>query len=122
MEYLEHTGLVGYSTLSQPPPAAGVRPAIDEPHLNQGTNTTHVNVNPVNGPELMIALVVYVAALVGIVSLLYLLGNASLRGRWTSPRPGQPRHALRREHRSGYAQRTLAPERHRRLHRSGSNL
>jgi predicted outer membrane protein len=117
MEYLEHTGLVGNSTLSQPPlsqpplsqpplsqpppPAAGVRPASDEPHLNQGTITTRVNVNPANGPEVMIALVVYIAALVGIVGLLYLLGNASLRGRWSSPRSGQPRHALRSEHRSG---------------------
>ena len=128
MEYLEHTGLVGYSTLSPPPlsqtppPAADVRPASDEPHLNQGTITTQVNVNPANGPEVMIALVVYVAALMGIIGLLYLLGNASLRGRWTSPRPGQPRHALRSEHRSGFAPRTPPSERHRRLHRSGSNL
>lgn len=94
MEYLEHTGLVGYSTLPQPPPpAAGDRPARDDAHLNQGINTTRVNPNPVNGPEAVIALVVYVAALVGIVGLLYLLRNASLH-------PGQPRHALRSEHRS----------------------
>lgn len=87
MEYLERTGLVDYSTLPEPPRP----PAGPEPRVNQVVNAT-----PVGGANVLVAAAVYVGALLGIVGLLTLLGNAGLRERRTGARSARPRHAAAR--------------------------
>jgi predicted outer membrane protein len=87
MEYLERTGLVDYSTLPEPPRP----PAGPEPRVNQVVNAT-----PVGGANVLVAAAVYVGALLGIVGLLTLLGNAGLRARRTGARSARPRHAAAR--------------------------
>ncbi|MGH3778947.1 MAG: DUF4142 domain-containing protein [Pseudonocardiaceae bacterium] len=111
-EYLERTGLVDYAALPEPPapatapqaaalpPAAAVAPAVAKhgPHLNEVARVT-----PVTGAPVMIVALVYLAAPLAIVGLLWLLGTAGLRARRARPglhrsfdQPGRPRHAAHR--------------------------
>jgi predicted outer membrane protein len=118
-EYLESTGLVDYTALDEPPapatapPAAAVPPAaaaasapgpgapaaVDHgQHLNQVASVT-----PVNGAPVMIAALVYTAALLAIIGLLSLLGTAAFRTRRARPavqhsvhHPNRSRHAAQR--------------------------
>ncbi|MGH3964134.1 MAG: DUF4142 domain-containing protein [Pseudonocardiaceae bacterium] len=129
-EYLERTGLVDYSALPEPPtpaaapPAAVVPPTAAVPlaaaapqaaalplaaavapavadhgqHLNEVASVT-----PVNGAPVMIVALAYIAALLAIVGVLWLLGTAGLRARRARPglhrsfdQPGRPRHAAHR--------------------------
>ena len=120
MEYLERTGLVNYATLPEPPrpaatfpaaagpprdlrpqaaptpPAAGLPPARVPPAGQEQQVNQVVNATPVGGPNVVVAAVVYIGALLGIVGLLTLLGNAGLRARRTSTRSARPRHAAQR--------------------------
>lgn len=130
-EYLESTGLVDYSTLPPPPtpatapPATAIPPtaagplAATEPQAaalpptaaavapaaaDHGQHLDQVAiVTPLNGAPVMIAALVYTAALLAIVGLLTLLGTAALRARRARPglhrsfdQPGRPRHAAQR--------------------------
>jgi predicted outer membrane protein len=87
-----------------PPPAAAPGPAVvtaavdHSQHLNQVANVT-----PVNGAQVMIVPLIYIAALVAIVGLLSVLGTAGLRARRARPSlqrsfdpSGRPRHAAQR--------------------------
>jgi predicted outer membrane protein len=115
MEYLERTGLVNYATLPEPPrpaaalptaagtpatprlPAASAPPAVGLPPVSQEQQVNQVvNAIPVNGANVVVAAVVYIGALLGVVGLLTLLGNAGLRARRTGARPARPRHAAQR--------------------------
>jgi predicted outer membrane protein len=97
MEYLERTGLVNYATLPEPmPPAAGLPPARVPPTGREQQIDQVVNATPDNGANVVVAAVVYIGALLGIVGLLTLLGDAGLRARRTSARPARPRHAAQR--------------------------
>ena len=122
-EYLESTGLVDFSALPEPPapdaapPATVVPPAATAPAAAVSTGVTAVghqqHVDPVaqasstGGAKVMVAGLVYVAALLAIVGLLWLLGTAGVRARQSRrplPRtvaepaglPSRPRHAAQR--------------------------
>ncbi|MGH3983593.1 MAG: DUF4142 domain-containing protein [Pseudonocardiaceae bacterium] len=125
-EYLESTRLVDYSALPEAPdpttaplaaaappaaaaaapsPAAASTPAAVAPaavdhaqHLGQVANVT-----PANGTNVMIAGLVYAAALLAIIGLLSLLGTTVARTRRSRPRlqhvfehTSRPRHAAQR--------------------------
>ncbi|MGH3975907.1 MAG: hypothetical protein ACRDS9_21635, partial [Pseudonocardiaceae bacterium] len=88
-----------------PPAVAGAAPAADAPTAaDHGQHLSQVaNVIPANGSDVMIAAVVYSAALLAIIGLLSLLGNSMLRARRDRLRPqrafDQParsRHAAQR--------------------------
>ena len=108
-EYLESTKLVDYSALPEPPapaaaaaastPVAVAPAAVDHAqHLGQVANVT-----PTNGTNVMIAGLVYAAALLAIIGLLALLGTNVARTRRNRPRlqhafeqTSRPRHAAQR--------------------------
>jgi hypothetical protein len=123
-EYLESTRLVDYSALPEAPDPAAVPPAAATPaappaaaaaaaatpaavvpaavdhaqHLGQVANVT-----PANGTNVMIAGLVYAAALLAIIGLLSLLGTTVARTRRNRPRlqhafeqTSRPRHAAQR--------------------------
>jgi predicted outer membrane protein len=123
-EYLESTKLVDYSALPEAPDPAAVPPAAATPaappaaaaaapstpaavapaavdhaqHLGQVANVT-----PANGTNVMIAGLVYAAALLAIIGLLSLLGTTVARTRRNRPRlqhafeqTSRPRHAAQR--------------------------
>jgi predicted outer membrane protein len=125
-EYLESTRLVDYSALPEAPAPAAAPPAAGAPaaapavppaaaaastpaavapaavdhaqHLGQVANVT-----PINGTNVMIAGLVYAAALLAIIGLLALLGTNVARTRRNRPRlqhafeqTSRPRHAAQR--------------------------
>src|SRR5918997_169048 len=108
-EYLESTRLVDYSALPEAPDPAAVPPAstpaavapaaVDHAqHLGQVASVT-----PANGTNVMIAGLVYAAALLAIIGLLSLLGTTVARTRRNRPRlqhafeqTSRPRHAAQR--------------------------
>ncbi|MGH3874701.1 MAG: DUF4142 domain-containing protein [Pseudonocardiaceae bacterium] len=100
-EYLENTGLVDYTALPEPPLPTTAPPAaaVDHSrHLNQVASVT-----PVDGGPVMIAALVYSAALLAIIGLLSLLGTSAFRARRARPvlqhsvaQPTRSRHAAQR--------------------------
>jgi len=127
-DYLESTGLVDFSALPEPPAPAGAPPAAAAPAAQApaaavpaavgappaGHGSQHVDqvvqAAPTGG-NVMVAAVVYIAALLAIVGLLGLLGTAGVRARRSQRRPrnhpqpavaaahgppSRPRHAAQR--------------------------
>ncbi|MFN2496146.1 MAG: DUF4142 domain-containing protein [Pseudonocardiaceae bacterium] len=117
-EYLESTGLVDYSALPEPPapdaapPAPAVPPAAAAPAAAVSAGfppagheqhvTPVAQTSSVGGAQVMVAALVYIAALLAIIGLLGLLGTAGVRARQSRHQP--PRH---RPHRAVTAPRGL---------------
>ena len=119
-EYLESTRLVDYSALPEAPNPAAAPPAAPAPAAPPAAASTpatvapaavdhaqHLgqvaNVTPTSGTNVMIAGLVYAAALLAIVGLLALLGTNVARTRRNRPRlqhafeqTSRPRHAAQR--------------------------